>query len=101
MREGCSYNRHIERMLSDEVPHSERQGKGCSLAKEWVQLTSIFSLTHGELWGVSFSGKVDKTLFTCISQKLAVGRPWPAWGQGVTPQIYSKTQRAVLQRRGS
>ena len=48
MREGCSYNRHIERMLSDKVHHSEIQGKGYSLAKEWVQLTSILSLTP---WG--------------------------------------------------
>lgn len=44
MRRGCSYNGYVERRLSDEAHHSERQG----LAKEWVQLTSLLSLMP---WG--------------------------------------------------
>ena len=100
---GTLVNWYSKGMLSDEVHKSERKDrvKGCCLAKKRVQLKSILNLIPWGLWGVSFWGKVDKTLFTHISQKLATGRPWPAWGQGVTPHLYSKNQRAVVQRRGS
>lgn len=44
---------------------------------------------------------MDETLYIHISQKLAAHGPWPGRGQGVTPQIYSKKQRAVLQGTGN